>query len=77
MNRALDPRRARRVGRPSCLKGRYRDRCATGPRPALDPRAAAALIEQRHGQAHSGARRARGAQPTDFPTNQVATVHSK
>ena len=30
MNRALDPRRARLVGRPSGLKGRDRDRCATG-----------------------------------------------
>jgi hypothetical protein len=31
-------RRARLPGRPAGLKGRYRDRYATGPRPALDPR---------------------------------------
>jgi hypothetical protein len=35
-------RRARLRGRPSGLKGRYRDRYATGPRPALDPGASAA-----------------------------------
>jgi hypothetical protein len=30
-------RRARLRARPSGLKGRYRDRCATGLQPALDP----------------------------------------
>ena len=36
-------RAARRLrGRPSGLKGRYRARCATGLRPALDPGASAA-----------------------------------
>jgi hypothetical protein len=35
-------RRARLRGRPSGLKGRYRDRCAAGLRPALDPGASAA-----------------------------------
>ncbi len=35
-------RRARLLGRPSGLKGRCRDRCATGLRPALDPGATAA-----------------------------------
>jgi hypothetical protein len=38
----LDTRRARLRGRPSGLKGRYRDRCATGLLPALDPGASAA-----------------------------------
>jgi hypothetical protein len=33
----LDPRRARLRTRPSGLKGRCRDRCATGLRSALDP----------------------------------------
>ena len=33
----LDPRRARLRARPSGLKGRCRDRCATGLRSALDP----------------------------------------
>ena len=35
-------RRARLRGRPSGLKRRYRDRCATGLRPALDPGASTA-----------------------------------
>ena len=35
-------RRARLRGRPSGLKGRYRDRCPTGLRPALDPAASTA-----------------------------------
>ena len=35
-------RRARLRGRPSGFKGRYRDRYATGLRPALDPGASAA-----------------------------------
>ena len=40
---SLQPRRARLPGRPSGLKGRYRDRCATDRGPALDPGASAAL----------------------------------
>jgi hypothetical protein len=35
-------RRARLRGRPSGLKGCYRDRCATDLRPALDPAASTA-----------------------------------
>ena len=38
--------RARLRGRPSGLKGRYRDRCPTGLRPALDPAASTALTAQ-------------------------------
>jgi hypothetical protein len=38
----LDRRRATLRARPSSLKGRCRDRCATGPRPALDPGASTA-----------------------------------
>jgi hypothetical protein len=38
----LDPRRARLRTRPSGLKGRCRDRGATGLRPALDPGASTA-----------------------------------
>lgn len=43
-------RRARLRGRPSGLKGRYRDRYATGLRPALDPGASTAPPAQQHGQ---------------------------
>lgn len=43
-------RRARLRGRPSGLKGRCRDRCATGLRPALDPGASTAPPTQWHGQ---------------------------
>jgi hypothetical protein len=38
----LGRRRARLRARPSGLKGRCRDRCATGRRPALDPGASTA-----------------------------------
>ena len=60
---SLQPRRARLRGRPSGLKGRYRDRSATDLQPALAPGASAAPKQQRHGQAQGAARPARGAQP--------------
>jgi integrase len=46
-------RRARLRGRPSGVKGRYRDRCSTGLRPALDPGASTPLTAQRQGQEQS------------------------
>jgi len=39
-------RRARLRGRPSGLKGHYRDRCPTGLRPALDPQPPRPLTAQ-------------------------------
>jgi hypothetical protein len=47
----LSRRRARLRGRPSGLKGRYRDRCATGPRPALDPGVSTAPNQAAYGAA--------------------------
>ena len=60
----LEPRRARLRGRPSGLKGRYRDRYATDLRPALDPGASTApnRAGARAGPAAMPAQR-RGAQP--------------
>ena len=55
-------RRARLRARPSGLKGRCRDRCATGHSPPLTPEPLRPLTEQRHGQAQGAARRARGAE---------------
>jgi hypothetical protein len=52
-------RRARLPGRPSSLKGRCRDRCATGLRPALDPGVATAP--------HRAAARAGAAAPARPP----------
>jgi hypothetical protein len=69
----LDRRRARLRARPSGLKGRCRDRRATGLRPALNPGASTALNAPWHGQTQGAARRARGAdpkQPRSNPYNQ-------
>ena len=52
----LDRRRARLRARPSGLKGRCRDRCTTGLRPALDPGASTAPH-------HAAARAAAGQLP--------------
>jgi hypothetical protein len=46
-------RRARLRGRPSGLKGRCRDRYATGHGPPLTPEPLRPLTAQRHGQAQS------------------------
>jgi hypothetical protein len=71
----LDTRRARLRGRPSGLKGCYRDRCATGPWPALDPGASAAPDHAAgNGQAHGAARPARDADTTD--QDQIPTTKS-
>jgi hypothetical protein len=73
----LGPRRATLRARPSGLKGRCRDRCATGHSPPLTPEPLRPLTEQRHGQAQGAARRARGAEhqePRSNPYNQVSTV---
>ena len=63
-------------GRPSGIKGRYRDRCATGPWPALDPGASTAPDPQRHGQDPDGPLPAQGAalQPRRNPYKPVSTV---
>ena len=69
--------RARLPGRPSGLKGRYRDRYATGLRPTLDPGASTAPHAQRRG---AGARplppgrAALGSYQDQIPTNKVSTV---
>ena len=71
-------RRARLRGRPSGLKGRYRDRCTTGLRPALDPGAATAL----HPTAGTGRRTAParpnrtalGSYQDQTPTNKVSAI---
>jgi hypothetical protein len=73
----IRPRRVRLRGRPSSLKGRYRDRCATGLRPALDPGASAVPHTQRHGQDQRPCPPARAALGTPGPQNppsQVSTV---
>ena len=70
-------RRARLRGRPSGLKGRCRDRGATGLRPALDPGASTALTAQEHGQVQSPCppkRAALGSYQDQIPTNKVSTV---
>jgi hypothetical protein len=72
----LSRRRARLRGRPSGLKGRYRDRCATGG-PPLTPESLRPPTRQRTGQPQGAARRPRGAdhqQPRSNPYNQVSTV---
>ncbi len=70
-------RRARLRGRPSRLKGRCRDRYATGLRPALDPGASTAPPAQWHGQEQAplpaqphGARLV----PAQIPLHKVSTV---
>jgi hypothetical protein len=74
----LDPRRARLRTRPSGLKGRCRDRCATGLRSALDPGASTGpnWVTTR-GQDHGPARHC-AALSTEIkdqnPYNQVSTV---
>jgi len=75
----LDRRRATLRARPSGLKGRCRDRCATDLRPALDPAASTAphRAATRAAAAGAAARQARGAEhqePTSNPYNQVSTV---
>jgi hypothetical protein len=68
-------RRARLRGRPSGLKGRYRDRCAAGLRPALDPGASAAPDHA----ALTGRRMAlpaRRAAPTTTNQDQIPTTQS-
>ena len=59
-------RAARRLrGRPFGLKGRYRARCATGLRPALDPGASAAPdAQKRCGQGRPARHTARRSAPT-------------
>ncbi|BBX72697.1 hypothetical protein MSHI_06030 [Mycobacterium shinjukuense] len=47
-------RPGRLPGRPSGLKGRYRDRYTTGLRPALDPEPLRPLPAQRHGGRSNG-----------------------
>jgi len=74
-------RRARLRGRPSGLKGRYRDRCPTGLRPALDPAASTAPHRavgtgRRTAPARPN-RTALGSYQDQTPTNKVSTVHSK
>ena len=70
----LGPRRATLRARPSGLKGRCRDRCATDLRPALDPGASTAphraAARAAAGQLPAAARRR--AQTTN-PYNQVST----
>jgi hypothetical protein len=64
-------RAARRLrGRPSGLKGRYRARCATGLRPALDPGASTAtLTRKRCGQGGALPATPRGAQHQQSRSN--------
>jgi hypothetical protein len=57
-------------GRPSGLKGRRRDRCATGRRPALDPGATTAPHAQRH---RAGA----GPLPAEPPRRLAAPIKIK
>src|SRR6059058_290933 len=71
--------RGRLRGRPSGLKGRYRDRYATGLRPALDPGASTAPHAQWHGAgaaapAHRRAAALHGSPFKQIPTNKVSTV---
>jgi hypothetical protein len=74
----LDPRRARLRARPSGLKGRCRDRCATGLQSAPDP--GASTGPQPGNDARAGPRPCpplRGAQhghQDQNPYNQVSTV---
>jgi hypothetical protein len=75
----LDPRRARLRTRPSGLKGRCRDRCATGLRSALDPGGlyGPSTRATTRVQDHGPARHCRGAQhghQDQNPYNQVSTV---
>jgi hypothetical protein len=59
----LDRRRATLRARPSGLKGRYRDRCATDLQPALDPGASTAPSPRSStGSRRAAARQARGAE---------------
>ncbi len=70
-------RRARLRGRPSGLKGRCRDRCATGLGPPLTPEPLRPLTAQWHGQAQGPARldaRRLGSYQDQIPTNKVSTV---
>lgn len=70
-------RRARLRGRPSGLKGRYRDRYATGLRPVLDPGASTAPPTQWHGQEQQPLpAQPRGTQPVpaEIPLHKVSTV---
>ena len=61
----LGPRRATLRARPSGLKGRCRDRCATDLQPALDPGASTA---PQHAAARAGAGAARRARGTEHKT---------